>query len=110
MISKYRTKGFIQLACAVATSALLVYLFLRRDGQHSSDNYSILLIFLYLGSWTMWMISSFTLAKAKGYAGVMAGGILLFLILLGFCFPVAAFVFPAVALFGLKDKTKEKRW
>lgn len=110
MISKYRTKGFIQLTCAIIMSALLVYLFLRRDSQHPSENYFILLLFLYIGCWTMWMIASFSLAKAKGYAGDMAGGILLFLILIGFCFPVAVFVFPAVVLFGLKDKTKGRKW
>ena len=91
-------------------SAMFVYLFVERDRQHPSDAYFVLVLFLYLGCWAMWMAASFTLAKAKGYAGDIAGGIFLFLIILGFCFPVAAFVFPAVVLFGLKDKTKERRW
>ena len=91
-------------------SALLVYLFVRRDKLQPSDNYLVLLLFVYLGCWTMWMVASFTLAKAKGYAGDFAGAIFLLLIVLGFCFPVAVFVFPAVVLFGLEDKTKTRRW
>lgn len=56
------------------------------------------------------MAASFSLAKAKakGYAADMVGGMFLFLFLLGGCIPFAPFLFPFVALFGLKDKTHHR--
>jgi len=108
MIAKYRNKGLLQLACAVAMTALFVYLILYWKIRSPSDNRGIVLALLYFACWTMWMVASFTLAKAKGYATDLAGGILLFLILLAFCFPIAVFLFPVVVLFGLNDKTRER--
>jgi len=55
------------------------------------------------------MSGSFSFAKAKGYATDMIGGIFIFLLVLGCCIPIAPFVFPAVAIFGLKDKTRKSR-
>jgi len=108
MIARYRNKGFIQLACAVAMTALLVFLYSRWDRRSPNDNIVILLVFLYFACWVLWMVASFTLAKAKGYSTDLAGGIFLFLIVVGFCFPIAALLFPIVVLFGLNDKTRER--
>lgn len=108
MIARYRNKGFIQLACAVAMTALLVFLFVRWDRRSPNDNIGVLLLLLYFACWTLWMMASFTLAKAKGYSADLAGGIFLSLIVLGFCFPIAVLLFPIVVLFGLNDKTRER--
>ncbi len=105
MIAKYRNRGLIQLGVALVATGLLVYLATKLDRRHRSDNLFILILFVYIGCWVLWMAGSLSLAKAKGYGGDMAGGILLFLILLGFCVPISVFAFPVVVMFGLKDKT-----
>lgn len=79
-------------------------------GRAGRDDIFALLILPYLATVTMWMVGSFSLAKAKGYGSDMMGAVFMLLFILGFCFPIAPFVFPAVVLFGLKDKTRERRW
>ena len=110
MIPKHRNRGIVQLVCAIGLTALLIYLVSRRRGLHTSDNWVVFGILLYVACWAMWMFASFSLARAKGYGPDYFGAILIFLYIFAFCFPVALFVFPAVAIFGLKDKTKERRW
>jgi len=97
------------MVCAVGLTALLIYLVSRKRGLHTSDNWFVLAILLYVACWAMWMFASFTLARAKGYGPDHFGAILIFLYIFAFCFPVAIFVFPVVAIFGLKDKAKERR-
>jgi len=76
-----------------------------------NDNWKVIVILSYLGTVTMWMVGSFSLAKAKGYGSDMMGGIFLFLFILGFCIPFAPFVFPGLVIFGLKDKAQHRsRW
>ncbi len=111
MIPKYRNRALIQLACALVLTALLVFwisLIVRQGIQHRNENYMALLLVLYLGCWTMWMIASYSLAKAKGYSGEMAGGIFVFLMVIAFCFPIAAILFPVAVIFGLDDKTRRR--
>src|SRR5690242_8809946 len=108
MITKHRNRGIGQLACAVFMTVALVILFRHSGGFRMSDNWKVILILSYLSTVTMWMVGSFSLAKAKGYGSDMMGGIFLFLFLLGFCIPIAPFVFPGLVIFGLKDKTKRR--
>ena len=89
------------------TAAGLVFGF-TKIGPRTSDGMIALLIVFYLATVTMWMVGSFSLAKAKGYSSDMMGAVFIFLFILGFCFPIAPFVLPAVVLFGLKDKTRER--
>lgn len=110
MITKHRNRGISQLAIAILMTAALVFGFMKsgRKTSETSDGVFALLFLLYLATVTMWMVGSFSLAKAKGYGTDMMGGIFIFLFILGFCFPVAPLVFPAVVIFGLKDKTRER--
>jgi hypothetical protein len=64
---------------------------------------------LYLATVTMWMVGSFSLAKAKGHHADTVGSIFIFLFILGFCIPMAPFIFPGFVIFGLEDKTKGRR-
>ena len=79
------------------------------DKPRPNDNFLVLVLFLYLGAVVMWMAGSFTLAKAKGYEGDMVGGVFMFLLILGCCFPIAPLLFPGVVIFALKDKTRGRR-
>ena len=111
MISKHRNRSIWQFACALAMTVVFFSLFAPVRGHIISENEKALLVLVYLATVTMWMVGCFSLAKAKGYATDMTGGIFLFLFLLGCCIPCAPFVFPVVVIFGLKDKTKRRsRW
>jgi predicted permease len=88
-------------------TAGLVFSFTKLNHRTSDGTIALLLLF-YLATVTMWMVGSFSLARAKGYSSDMMGAVFIFLFILGFCFPVAPFVFPAVVVFGLKDKTRER--
>src|SRR5712691_9462715 len=107
MIPKYRNRGILQLICALAMTVALIAIALssRRQAHRMSDERILVLILLYFGSVKMWMVGSFTLARAKGHGRDTIGGIFLFLLLLGFCVPIAPFVFPGLVIFGLKDRT-----
>src|SRR5260370_2017536 len=113
MISKHRNRGIFQLAVALVLTALLVFMWHKGAGhlrvREVSEGWMVFWFFLYLGTVTLWMVGSFSLAKAKGYDTDMMGGLFIFLFLLGFCFPVAPFVFPGFVIFGLKDKTRERK-
>ena len=100
----------VQFACALAMTLLLAYMLRKgvRTFRGVSDGWMAFGIFLYLGTVTMWGLASFSFAKAKGYSSDQTGAILIFLFILAFCFPVAAFVLPAVVI-GLKDKTHARR-
>ena len=74
-----------------------------------NEGWMVTWFLLYLGTVSLWMVGSFSLARAKGYHTDTMGGLFIFLFLLGFCFPVAPFLFPAVVIFGLKDKASERR-
>jgi len=91
-------------------TALLIALFPKKRFHPTTDDRFIFLLFLYLGTVIMWMVASFSLAKAKGYSSDETGAIFIFLFLLAFCFPVAAFLLPGVVIFGLKDKTRVRKW
>ena len=112
MIPKHRNRGIAQLVVAIGLTALLIYLMSQGRGlpNKNRDNWVVFGILLYVACWAMWLFASFSLAKAKGYGPDYFGAILIFLYILAFCFPVALFVFPAVVIFGFKDKTKERRW
>ena len=109
MISKHRNRAIVQLVCAIGLTALFIYLISRKHGLHPSDNWVVFGILLYVACWAMWMFASFSFAKAKGYGPDYFGAILIFLYIFGFCFPVAIVIFPVVAIFGLKDRTKGRR-
>ncbi len=108
MISKHRNRAFLQLAVAAALMAAFVILICTR-ARRVSDTWIIAFILLYLAAVTMWMVGSFTLAKAKGYEGDLACGVFVFLYVVGFCFPIAPLLFPGGVIFGLKDKARHRR-
>lgn len=112
MISKHRNRAILQLVVALSMTALLVGMFYNERMNlrfgHLNDGWIALGFLFYLATVTMWMVASFSLARAKGYHSDMVGGIFLFLIILGFCFPIAPLVFPGFVIFGLKDKTRER--
>ena len=113
MIAKYRNRGILELAGALILTVVLILVAVasRRQVGRMSDERIVVLLLLYLGATTMWMIGSFSLARAKGHGRDTIGGIFLFLFLLGICVPIAPFLFPGFVIFGLKDKTRERsRW
>lgn len=93
---------------AALVTALPVILFLA-GVRVSHDDMWVFLMFWYLVVMTLWAMSCFTLAKAKGYDTNSIGGMFLFLMLLGFCIPLAPLIFPLGIMFGLKDKTRMHR-
>ena len=107
MITKYRNRGIAQLFLAILMTAGLILVFMKTE-RKMSDGMTALLLLFCLATLTMWMVRSFSLAKAKGYSGDMMGKVFIFLFVLGFCFPIAPFVFPVVVIFGLEDKTRER--
>jgi hypothetical protein len=113
MISKHRNRGFLQLAIAVVLTVVSVLL-IRRAMPHfrlhrAGDGWLLLLIPLSLGTVTLWSMSGFTLAKAKGYHPDMLGPVFVFLYIVGLCFPVVFFGFPLFVILGLKDKTLPRK-
>lgn len=62
----------------------------------------------YLCAAVLWMISSYTLAQAKGYQSDALGRVLLISFFLGFCCQPAALIFPFLGFF-LEDKARPRR-
>lgn len=113
MISRYRNRGLLQVAGAVAiiaVSGIIYYLFHQRDAEVISDNWDVLFLLAYLSAVALVLAATFSFAKAKGYSEDMVGGILIFLILFGLCVPCAAFVFPVAVVFGLKDRNQTRSY
>jgi hypothetical protein len=52
-----------------------------------------------------WLVGGVKLAKAKGYDGGVAMGVLL----VGYLVPVISILMPLIILFGFEDKTKNRR-
>ena len=107
MITKYRNRGLIQFVAALHVAAIAIIVFVLVDGKNS-DGWIAFMVLAYLATIVLLMAASFSLAKAKGYADDMVGGMFLFLFLLGCCIPFAPFLFPFVVLLGLKDKTQRR--
>ena len=70
---------------------------------------SCLRLVFYIGAYIMWTKAGFSFVRAKGYPRDHAGSMFLFLMIVGFCVPIAVFVLPAVALFGLDDRSGKKK-
>ena len=104
MISRYRNRSILWFACASVLTAAFGVAFVSA-GKMTHDNWIVLLMFLYLGSVTLWMVGCFNLAKAKGYGDDRVGGMFLLLFILGCFVPFAPCIFPLGVLF-LKDKTR----
>jgi hypothetical protein len=109
MISRFRNRSLLQYAIAILLTVLFGIVASRINRVNVNDDQLVMLILLYVGSWVMWMWGSFTLAKAKGYGSDWSGNVFIFLLALGFCFPIAPFIFPGFIIFGLKDKTRDHR-
>ena len=75
---------------------------------HGSDGQRAMMVLFYFATVTMWMVGSFSLAKAKGHSADSMGAVFIFLIIFGLCIPIAPFVFPGFVIFGLEDKTRER--
>jgi hypothetical protein len=110
MIAKYRNRGIIELASAFIMTGILIYFVAApKKSLRTNEGWIVAAIFLYFAAFVMWIRSGFSFVRAKGYPRDYAGKMFLFLIILGFCFPMAVWVLPAVAIFGLEDKTKTRR-
>ncbi len=111
MIPKYRNRGIFQLVCAILMTAVLVVGVGRagKTSYHTDGGWIALALVLYIAAYIMWTKAGFSFVRAKGYPRDYAGQMFLFLIILGFCFPGAAFVLPAVALFGLDDRSGTRK-
>jgi hypothetical protein len=107
MIAKYRNRGIVYISCALVLTALLIVL-IYRHGPKVSDGTMALGFLLYCATWTMWMVASFTLAKARGYASDFTGTLFLIFFIIGFCFPIAPMLFPLYIIFALKDKSSDR--
>ena len=109
MISKYRNWAFLQIVVAVILSVLLVLVFRKATHMlHGADNWNALGIILYVAAYGMWVISSLTLARAKGYQRDAMGALFTICFVIGFCIPILPLLFPFFIIFGLEDKTKDR--
>ena len=109
MITKYRNRAIFYAACALGLTVLFVVL-VHKGRQHieMSENMGIVCLLVFFAAWTMWMITSFSLTKAKGYSKDLAGGLFMLCFILGFCIPIAPMLFPLYIIFALEDKTKDR--
>ena|SRR5215208_1772413 len=107
MISKYRNLGIVYSALALALTVLFVVL-LRKSMGFREESLLVYLIPVYLGAAILWIMASYTLAKAKGYGPDTLGRVLMVSILLGFCCQPLALVFPFIGFF-LDDRTRPRR-
>lgn len=111
MISKYRNRAAIQIACAFVLTVLWAFFTYKQVHTPISQRgrgWTALLIIGFFASWVMWMMGSITLTRAKGYQRDFAGGLFVFIYLLGFCFPIAPVLFPLFIIFALEDKAKRR--
>ena len=109
MIAKYRNRATIQIICATVLSALCVFAFLKTGHtRKNEDNLKALVIVLYFGSYAMWIISSMTLARAKGHDRDSTGILFAVCYIVGFCLPILQILLPLFIIFGLEDKTKDR--
>jgi hypothetical protein len=106
MISRYRNRSILWFVFATVLTAAFGVAF-ASVGKMTHDNWIVLLMFLYLGAVSLWMVGCFNLAKAKGYGDDQVGGMFLLLFVLGCIIPFAPCIFPLGVLF-LKDKTRRR--
>ena len=106
MITKYRNLGILYLVLALTTSVFVGVAFWKSGGLR--DEGREYLLPLYLGAAGLWTLSSYTLAKAKGYHADALWRVLMISLLLGFCCQPASLVFPFLGFF-LEDKTRPRR-
>lgn len=106
MISKYRNRGIVFSVLALAMTVLFVVALGKSVGIR--EEWQDYLIPLYLCAGVLWAVSSYTLAKAKGYDADALGRVLLLSLLLGFCCQPVALIFPFLGFF-LEDKTRSGR-
>jgi hypothetical protein len=110
MISKYRNRALLQIVIAVVLSVLLVIAF--RKSIHTiagKDNWTILVLTLYVAAYAMWVVASLSLARARGYQRDAMGALFAVCFIIGFCIPILPLLFPFFIIFGLEDKTKDRK-
>jgi len=108
MITKYRNRSIILAIFALALSVLLVVVFRKSIRVRTSDDWTALAVVLYLAAWAMWVMTSLSLARAKGYSRDLAGTLFLVFIVIGFCVPIAPVLFPFYIIFAMEDKAKDR--
>jgi uncharacterized membrane protein len=112
MISKYRNRALLQTIFAIiltiSTVVFLVVLHKHIYRRDESNDWGVLIIPLFFADWAMWMLVSFTLAKAKGYSKDFAGGLFIMMFILGFCIPMAPMLFPLYIIFAMEDRAKDR--
>jgi hypothetical protein len=109
MITKYRNRSIFLAAGAIVSSALLVVTFrkmMHTPMDQRTDGLTTLIVVLYFASWAMWVMTSLSLAKAKGHSRDLAGTLFMVFLLVGFCVPTTPLLFPFFVLFAMEDKTK----
>jgi uncharacterized membrane protein YhaH (DUF805 family) len=109
MISKYRNWALVQIFLAIVLSVLLGMVFYKSNHVRvGEDNWTALGVVLYFVAYAMWVISSLTLARAKGYQRDAMGALFTICFVIGFCIPILPLLFPFFIIFGLEDKTKDR--
>lgn len=114
MRASHRNRAVIQYVIALGLTALVIYMFVqglpKLRTEQLGEGWMILWLFLYLGTVTLWMVASFSLAKAKGHRSDKIGCIFGFCFVVGVFIPIAPFIFPAYVIFALEDLEKRRRW
>ena len=110
MIVKHRNWAFLQMVIAILLSVLFIIVLRKaKHMNHGADDWNVLGVVLYVAAYAMWVMASFSLARAKGYHGDAMGALLTVCLILGFCIPILPILFPFYMIFGLEDKTKGRR-
>jgi hypothetical protein len=107
MIAKYRNFGIVFAILACGATGLFLYAARQGVGFGLHDNWRGYILPLYVLAGILWSITSYYLAKAKGYHSDALGRVLMISLLLGFCCQPVALVFPFIGFF-LDDKTRTR--
>src|SRR5262245_29464749 len=107
MITKYRNLGIVYTVLALGLTVLFIIV-LRQSMGLREETWRVYLIPVYMAAAVLWIMASYTLAKAKGYGPDALGRVLLVSILLGFCCQPLALVFPFLGFF-LEDRTRGRK-
>jgi hypothetical protein len=109
MITKYRNRSiFLAMGAIISTTllAITVCKMMHTPMDQRTDGLTALIVVLYVASWAMWVMTSLSLARAKGHSRDLAGTLFMVFLVVGFCIPITPLLFPFVVLFAMEDKTK----
>lgn len=112
MIRKYRNRAALYSVVAVALTVLFVVLLRKSWHVRPSEdvsNLEALWVLIYFAAWSMWALTSLSLARAKGYSRDMVGTLFAVLFIIGSCcIPAVVILLPFYIIFALEDKTRDR--